>query len=87
MDFGSYYGTETNILKEVFIMNDMRYIRKAAFAVGFGLTMGKFVGKCVIAGINGAVTGINRAMAKNGNKFAQEFCDKADIKYETNEDS
>lgn len=68
-------------------MNDMQVsvrvkdIRKAACAVGFGLTIGKFAGDVVNTGIASLVTGFVKYQAKKGNKFAQECCDEADIKY------
>lgn len=68
-------------------MNEMQVsvrvkdIRKAACAVGFGLTIGKYAGDVVNAGIASLIIGFFKYQAKKGNKFAQGCCDEADIKY------
>lgn len=59
--------------------------RKAAFAVGIGLTVGKSVGHIIDAALNGAAIGLAKGLAKNGNKTAQEVCKKAEIDYEPKE--
>lgn len=58
----------------------MKDLRKAAFAVGFGFTMGKFVGELVNAAITGVGIGVLRFAANNGNKIAQETCEESGIK-------
>lgn len=58
-----------------------RDIRKAAFAVGFGLTMGKFAGDLVKAAIDGLTAGIAKIKAEEGNEFARHLYNKTDIKY------
>ncbi len=60
-------------------------LRKAAFAVGFGFTMGKVVDKMVEAALGGVVLGTVKFAAKEGNGIAQEVCEKADIKFEPKE--
>lgn len=59
-----------------------RDLRRAAFVVGFGLTVGKAVGKLVVAAIDGTITGITKGMAAAGNKTAQCTCDNMGLKYE-----
>ena len=56
---------------------------KAAFVVGFGLTVGKKVGSLVSAFINGGTLGVIKGMAACGNKVAQEVCDNNGVKYDT----
>lgn len=58
----------------------MKDLRKAAFAVGFGLTMGKFAGDLVNAAITGVGIGVLKFAANNGNKIAQETCEESGIK-------
>lgn len=59
--------------------------RKAAFAVGVGLTVGKGVGDLINAALSGWAIGLTKGLAKNGNKTAQEICKKAKIDYEPKE--
>ena len=56
-------------------------LRRAAIAVGFGLTVGKTIGHLVSGVINGATTEVIKSLAKHGNKAAQETCDQNNIKY------
>ena len=58
-------------------------LRRAAFAVGFGITVGKTVGDWVGAVINGAGLGIIKGLAKHGNETAQKVCKDSDLDYET----
>lgn len=39
-------------------------LRKAAFAVGFGFTMGKFMAACVSSVLEGSVQGVIKSLAK-----------------------
>ena len=57
-------------------------LRRAAFAVGFGLTVGKAVGDCVSALIGGATTGVVQLMAKHGNGAAKKACEENGIEYD-----
>lgn len=83
-----FYETENMHFKEVFIMNEMKFlvsakdIRKAACAVGFGLTIGKFAGDVVKDSILVLATGFLKHKAKKGDKVAQECCDEAKVKYD-----
>lgn len=62
-------------------------IRKAACAVGFGLTIGKFAGDVVKDSILVLATGFLKHKAKKGDKVAPECCDEVKVKYdETKED-
>lgn len=61
-------------------------LRKAAFAVGFGVTMGKFAADAVEAILTGISIGLLKNAADDGNKIAQEICEKADIKVEPKEE-
>ena len=56
--------------------SNFKDLRKAAFAVGFGLTVGKAVGGMVEAVLNGMVISVTKAAAKHGNKTAQEVLQK-----------
>lgn len=60
-------------------------LRKAAFAVGFGVAMGKFAAEMAQAVITGIGLGTLKFADKEGNKIAQEVCEKADIKVEPKE--
>ena len=62
-------------------------IRKAAFAVGVGFTVGKNVGDILNGAIEGAIEGLMCYMAKKGNKTAQDVCEKANISYEKGPDN
>lgn len=67
------------------MIKDFKDLRKAAFAVGFGFTVGKAVGGFVDAALNGVVISFARMSARNGNKFMQDVCQKTGINYETYE--
>ena len=58
-------------------------LRKAAFIVGFGLTVGEAVGDLVSAAINGGTLGVIKGMAACGNKAAQKVCGNNGVKYDT----
>lgn len=55
---------------------------KAAFAVGAGLTVGKYVGGMLNGAISGVIDIPIRIMAENGNEAAQKLCEKTYIKYD-----
>ena len=61
---------------------DAKDIRKAAFAVGLGFTLGKECGDMISAILNRLVVSTARNFAKDGNKAAQKFCNEAKIRYE-----
>lgn len=60
----------------------MKDLRKAAFAVGFGFTMGKFAGDIVKSAIAGVGIGILKIAAKEGNEVAQKTCEENGIDFE-----
>lgn len=62
-------------------------IRKVAFAVGLGFTVGKNVGCVLDAVLDGVIEGIIRSKAKEGNEFAQTVCKKANLSYEKESDN
>ena len=62
--------------------SNFKDLRKAAFAVGVGLTVGKYVGKCFTVGMEELTKAVVKQFAKNGNKYAQRACDEANIRYE-----
>lgn len=62
-------------------------IRKVAFAVGLGFTVGKNVGCVLDAALDGVIEGIIRSMAKKGNEFAQTVCKRANLSYEKESDN
>lgn len=57
-------------------------IRKVAFAVGFGLTLGKMAGAIVDSALEGVARGTLKFMAGKGNETAQTICKEAGVKYE-----
>lgn len=61
-------------------------LRKAAFAIGFGFTVGKYAGKLLCSGMDGLATEAFKIFAKKGNGVAQNVCNKAGIIYEENPD-
>lgn len=56
-------------------------LRKAAFAVGFGLYFGKAVAKIVDQTVCGTIVELIKKSAKDGNEFAQKVCEENDVKY------
>lgn len=60
-------------------------LRKAAFAVSFGVGMGKFAADMVGAFLSGVGLGSLRIAAKHGNEIAQEVCEMGKIKIEPKE--
>lgn len=62
----------------------LKDLRKAAFAVGVGFTLGRSIGGYISAALNGTVLGIVKSLAKNGNKFMQEVCEKSNVEWEDN---
>lgn len=68
-------------------MNNQSFkdLRKAAFAVGFGLSLGKYAGDLVGAVIGSiALIGVKHK-AENGNTNAQEICKAAKVKFKEKE--
>lgn len=63
-------------------------IRKVAFAVGFGLALGKSMAGLVNTALDAMITGTIRELAKKDNHFAQDICEKMNIEYkEQNEEN
>lgn len=75
---------ENYFIKEVIEMKEltMKDVRKVAFAVGFGLTLGKSVAELVDVALDTAVARVTKHFAKNGNELAQDICVKNHIRYE-----
>lgn len=69
-------------MKEMMVLLNTKEIRKAACAVGFGLTIGKFAGDVVKDSILVLATGFLKHKAKKGDKVAQSCCDEANIEYD-----
>ena len=65
--------------------NDLKAIRKAAFAAGVGFTVGKAVGGYINAVISGVYLGILKSLAKHGNEVARDACERCNIEYEESE--
>ena len=57
-------------------------IRKVAFAVGFGLALGKSMAGLVDTALDAALTGALKSLAKKDNLYAQDICRKMNIEYE-----
>lgn len=68
-------------------MKEFKDLRKAAFAVAFGATMGKFAADMTKAAINGVTIGTLKFAAKNGSEIAKETCTKSDINFEEEKES
>lgn len=64
------------------VIIDTKNLRKAAFAIGFGLAMGKYVADGVIFVYECITKDILKTMASRGNKYAQNACEAAGLKYE-----
>ena len=78
---------ENSFIKEVIDMKEWttKDFRKAAFAVGFGLTLGKYFGG-IIDNIAGAIIKTTlKKSAEKGNEYAQNACRDMKIKYEKTE--
>lgn len=78
---------ENSFIKEVIDMKEWttKDFRKAAFAVGFGLTLGKHFGD-IVDNIAGAIAKtILKKSAEKGNEYAQNACRNLKIKYEKTE--
>lgn len=56
-----------------------------AFAVGLGLTVGKYVGGMVNAALDGVVLGISSLAAEKGSVIAQQALDRANVQYKKEE--
>lgn len=56
-------------------------IRKIAFAVGFGLTLGKMAGGVVDSALDGIARETLKFMAGKGNETAQSICKETGVKY------
>lgn len=69
-------------MEETKLVLNTKNIRKVAFAVGVGFTVGKAVGAYVNSIIDGALLGTLKGLAKCGNKLAQETCKCNNIEYE-----
>lgn len=65
---------------------ELKQLRKAAFAIGFGFTMGKFAAnvtaKCMDKAYNAVMRKAIKYYADNGNKRMQELCEEYGINYE-----
>ena len=64
---------------------NVKDIRKAAFAVGVGFTMGKFFSNFCISFVKNCCIITLKDLAKRGNEISQEICKGCDIKYEETE--
>lgn len=64
------------------VIIDTKNLRKAAFAIGFGLAMGKYVADDVTFVYECITKDIIMAMASRGNKYAQNACETAGLEYE-----
>lgn len=64
------------------VIIDTKNLRKAAFAIGFGLAIGKYVSDGVIFVEECISKDILMSMASRGNKYAQNACKAAGLKYE-----
>lgn len=63
---------------------NMKNVRKIAFAVGLGFSMGKAAGRAVSAVYEGAGIAVLQRFAKNGNQIAQDICKKNNLTWDDN---
>ena len=80
-----YYAKKLFFIQEVIKMKEVntKDIRKIAFAIGFGLTLGKLTASALNTVINSGIRGLIKELAKSGNKQAQHICNEANIQYVT----
>lgn len=64
---------------------NMKSIRKTAFVIGLGATVGVGVGKVINGTIGEVAKYILKTTAKRGNRQAQEQCKKLKIAWENND--
>lgn len=65
--------------------SDFKDLRKAAFSIAFGVTMGKFAAEAVTSVLSGMGLGILAVSARHDNKIAKNVCEKNNIEYESGE--
>lgn len=72
------------IQKEEFIMKEWtnKDLRRAAFAVGFGLYFGKEVAKFIDETVSKTIVEVVKVLAKDGNKHCQNLCERNGVNYE-----
>lgn len=63
------------------VIIDTKNLRKAAFTIGFGLTMGKYIADDVNFVYECIIKDILMAMASRDNKHAQNACKAAGLEY------
>jgi hypothetical protein len=63
------------------IILNTKNLRRVAFTVGFGLTLGKMAGGVVDSALDGIARGTLKFMAGKGNETAQSICKEAGVKY------
>ena len=80
METISIHSKEVFKMKDFNVNLDTKNLRKAAFAVGFGLTVGKAIGDLVSIGINGTVLGVIKGIAKDV-KSSQKAFENDSVKY------
>ena len=68
-------------MDEMIVNVNAKDLRDVAFAVAFGLTVGKAVGDLASAVITGGTKGAVQLMAKHGIGVAQKACELNGIKY------
>ena len=76
------YKEDLQMSEKYEIILNTKNIRKISFAVGFGFVMGSKVAHIVDRAANRLLVSTMRDMAKDGNKFAQEVCNKTGLGYE-----
>ena len=59
------------------IILDTKNLRRVAFTVGFGLTLGKMTGDLVSSALDGFARGTLKIIAGKGNETAQSICKEA----------
>lgn len=59
---------------------------KIGMYTGMGATVGKWIGECINAALEGTFQGIIIGLASNGNKRSQRACDVRDFSYKKFDD-
>ena len=59
-------------------MKNYKDFRKAAFAVGVGFTVGKYVGDLINGAISGTIMGLFKHYVNHGNEICKEALNKTE---------
>lgn len=60
---------------------DMKNLRKVAFTLGFGLTVGYYTGAVINSVIDGSIKALFKYKAAHGSTVAQNACDNSGLSW------